>query len=130
MTWVVVSFINVIEVSDGKQSEFPIEEQFYLYEVHSKKELEEKIFKEKELINTAGESGVTYYGKNARQYCLGVRKVKSIFNQPPLDIDNDPPGDGSELIHSYMTVESLADAKNLAEGKAVNVYYIDDDSLE
>lgn len=39
MTWVVASFIRVIEILDGEQTEFPIEESFYLYEIGSKEEL-------------------------------------------------------------------------------------------
>lgn len=71
-----------------------------------------------------------YYGKNAWQYCLSIRKIKSIFNQPPLDIDSDPYGNDSELIHSYMTAKLLVDAKDLPKGKAVKVYYVDDEPLD
>lgn len=44
-------------------------------------------------------------------------------------MDEDPPADGTELTHSYMTVKSLNDARRLVEGKAVYVHYIDDDPL-
>lgn len=131
MTWVVASFIRVIEILDGEQTEFPIEESFYLYEIGSKEELNEKIKNEIDVINSAGAEGIRYYGKNAKEYCLGVRKIKSICNtNPDFDMDEDPPSDGTELTHSYMTVKSLEDAKKLAEGKAVNVHYIDDDPLD
>ncbi|KXO76973.1 hypothetical protein AYL20_09430 [Acinetobacter venetianus] len=129
MTWCVVSFITVIEVLNDEQTEFPVQEDFYLFEFQSDGELEEKIEKQINIINAAGVDGVRYYGKNAKEYFLGVRKIKTIFNEPPLDMDEDPPADGTELTHSYMTVKSLKDARRLAEGKAVYVHYIDDDPL-
>ncbi|MCR4532752.1 hypothetical protein [Acinetobacter venetianus] len=107
----------------------PVQEDFYLFEFQSDGELEEKIEKQINIINAAGVDGVRYYGKNAKEYFLGVRKIKTIFNEPPLDMDEDPPADGTELTHSYMTVKSLKDARRLAEGKAVYVHYIDDDPL-
>ena len=127
MTWCVASFITVIEVLNGKQTEFPIQEEFYLFEFQSDEELEKKIENQINIINSAGAEGVRYYGENAKEYFLGVRKIKTIFNEPPLDMNEDPPTDGTELTHSYMTVKSLDDAKKLAEGKAVYVNYIDDD---
>lgn len=130
MTWFVVSFINIVELIAGEQTEYPVSEEFYLYEAHSEQELQAKIESEKQIINDAGRDGIHYYGQVARQYCAGVRKIKSIFNQPPLHIDCDPPADGTELIHSYMTVSSLADVKKLVEGKAVIVNYLDDDNEE
>lgn len=130
MTWCVVSFIMVVEVIDGEQTEFPVEETFILYDYHSDVELEQKIQKQIEVINEAGEEGINYYGEKSKQYCLGIRKIKTIFNEPPLNIDEDPPNNGTELTHSYMTVKSLNDAKKLAEGKAVHVHYIDDDPLD
>ncbi|MDQ9818417.1 hypothetical protein RFY44_05920 [Acinetobacter bereziniae] len=120
MTWVVVSFISVIEVIDGEQTEFPIEETFVLYEFNTQEELNQKIQAEIDTINSAGAEGIRYYEQNAKQYCVGVRKIKSIFG--------DSPEDGTELTNSYMTVKSLVDAKKLAEGKTVEVNYIDDDT--
>ncbi len=131
MTWFVAGLISVIEVLDCEQSEYPVEEEFYLFEAHSTEELNKKVNAEIEMINLAGQDGIRYYGKKAKQYCIGVRKIKSIFNSADgLDIDEDPPTDGTSLIDSYMTVKSLEDAKLLAEGKAVHVHYIDDDPLD
>ena len=130
MTWAVVSFIKVIEVIDSGQTKFPIEETFTLYEFHSDEELEKKIENQINTINLAGMEGIQYSGKNAKEYCLGVRKIKTIFNEPPLDIDEDPPANGTELTHSYMTVKTLEDARRLASGKGVYVHYIDNDLLD
>ncbi|WP_173911051.1 hypothetical protein [Acinetobacter sp. Marseille-Q1618] len=129
MTWVVVSFINVLEVTEGTQTEFPVEESFVLFNFNTQEELNQKIQAHIDLINGAGAEGMTYYDQPAKEYCLGVRKIKDIFNEDPLT-DDDPPGDRTELTHSYMTVQSLQDAKLLAEGKAVQTHYIDDDPLE
>jgi len=129
MTWVVVSIIRVTEVLEGEQTEFPIEETFVLLNFDTQDELNQKIQEQIDLIDAAGAEGVTYYGMPAKEYCLGVRKIKNIFNEAPLG-ENDPPGDETELTHSYMTVKTLSDAKLLAEGKAVQVNYIDDDPME
>ena len=52
--------------------------------------------------------------------------MKSIYNPPPLDIDMDRPGDGTELTHSYYEVTDMNAAKSLAAGNVVDVKYLDD----
>lgn len=131
MTWFVVRFLTVTEVLDGHQEQYPIDEDFYLFEAHSDEELENKIQAEIEMINRTGADGVTYYGKPAKSYCLGVRKISTIINNKEgLDIDKDPPNDGTWLNYSFMTTKTLDDAKLLAQGKAVYVRYIDSDNQD
>lgn len=43
MTWFVASLISVVELIDGDQEEYPVEETFYLFEAHSEAELNEKV---------------------------------------------------------------------------------------
>lgn len=95
-----------------------------LYNVRSDEELAEKIEAEIEVKNAAGATSVTYYDLDAKQYCVGVRKVMNIFNQ---EGNADNPTDGAQLTYSFMTVKTLEDAQRLADGKAVMVNYIDDD---
>lgn len=139
MTWVVVHYITVTEVlpealksdqtefPDGIQTEFPIDEDMILYNVSSAEELEAKIQEHIEIINGAGAEGIRYCGLDAKQYCVGVRKVMNISNDEP---DVEDPVDETLLTYSFMTVKTLEDAQRLADGKAVMVNYIDDDSME
>lgn len=130
MKWFVVSMISVIDTQGKLENDFPVSEEFYLFSASNEDELQKKINEKKLLINAVGAEGVRYKGFDAKEYCLGVRKIRSIYNEPPLDIDSDPPSDGTELTHSFMNVKSLADAKLLASGKSVLVNYIDDDNDE
>lgn len=139
MSWVVVHYISVTEVlpealksdqtefPDGIQTEFPIDEDMVLYKISSEEELAEKIEAEIEVKNAAGATGITYYGLDAKQYCLGVRKVMKISN---LYESIEDPVDETLLTYSFMTVKTLEDAQRLADGKAVMVNYIDDDPME
>ena len=117
--------MSVICVVDRTQEEFPVWEDFILIEAGSKEELDKKISEHANLINAAGDC--RYKEMPAKQIFIGVRKIRSIYNTS-FDIDEIPPGDGTELSHCFMVVDCLDSAKRLAEGRAVKVYYVDDDS--
>lgn len=125
MKWFVASLVSVIDASDPAQSEFPIYEDFFLFSASSEGELQLKIENEKKLINAAGDCN--FDGKPAKKRCIGVRKIRSIYNTEMGSPDANPPGDGTELTHSFMTVNSMDEAKLLANGKRVHVVYLDDD---
>jgi hypothetical protein len=126
MTWFVASIISYFEVIGESQSEFPIYEDFYLFEANSKVELDNKIKKTMQLIDLSGVSGNNFDGKPAIHKCAGVRKIRSVYNEPPLDIDEDQPGDGTELTHSYLVANSLEDVESYARGAAVSLLCVDD----
>ncbi len=129
MKWFVVSLVSVIDSESSAQIEFPVNEDFYLFCASSEGELQEKISRQMDLINKSGE-GYHLEGRAAKLRCLGARKIKSIYNNPPSELDGDPPGDGTELSSSFMSVRSLFEAEMLAKGKTVLVRYIDDDEDE
>lgn len=124
MTWFVASIASVIEIIDDSQSEYPIYEDFYLFEANSEKELQDKIKLQMQTINSAGECRLL--GKPARQRCIGTRKIRSIYNPGPGDIDNLPPADGTELSHSFYVAASLKDAEDFGLGKSVSMKCVDD----
>ncbi len=126
MTWVVASIISYFEVIGESQSEFPIYEDFYLFEVHSKVDLDNKIKATMQIIDSAGASGINFDGKPAIQKCMGVRKVKSVCNEPPLDMDKDRPEDGTALTNSYLIANTLEDVESYARGEAVSLLCVDD----
>jgi hypothetical protein len=125
MIWFAASIVSVIKYNNSEQLEYPVFEDVYLFSAENKNELDSKISERLSIINAAGEC--TYNGHAATQVCLGVRKIRSIYNEPPLDIDNAPPADGTELTHSFFLVNSIEDAQNMADGKRVKVTYVDDD---
>lgn len=125
MTWFVASIVSVIKYNQGDQAEYPVFEDFYLFSAENQEELDRKIADKMAIIDAAG--SCSYNEQPATQKCIGVRKIRSIYNEPPLAIDEDPPTDGTELTHSFFLVSSLSDATDLAAGKQVSVTYTDDD---
>jgi hypothetical protein len=128
MAWFVASIVSCIEVIGGQQSSFPIYEDFYLFEAEGKEELDNKIKETMKLIEKAGDC--TLSGKAARQRSVGVRKIRSVYNVPPLDIDLDRPGDGTELTHSFFTAQSIRDVESFARGDAVTLLCVDDADVD
>lgn len=124
MAWFTASIISCIIVDEGGQSSFPIYEDFYLVEANSRDELHKKIKEIMNEINAAGQCN--YNGKPAKQKCVGVRKVRSVYNQSPLDIDQDRPDSGTELSHSFMMARSITDVETYASGGAVWLWCVDD----
>jgi|HubBroStandDraft_1064217.scaffolds.fasta_scaffold373820_1 hypothetical protein len=124
MTWFVASIVSVIEIIDGEQEEFPIYEDFYLFEAQSEIELQDKIKSQMTLINTTGKCYLQ--GVPARQKCIGIRKIRSIYNDLPGHIDKDPPGDRSEVSHSFFVAFSREDVELFAAGHAVTLRCVDD----
>ena len=101
MTWFVASIVSVIEIIDGSpQEEFPIYEDYYLFNAASENELQIQIKSVTDLIDAAGTCNLA--GRPATKRSLGVRKIRSIYNDPPRHIDNDPPDNGTELSHSFF----------------------------
>jgi hypothetical protein len=127
MTWYAVSIVSTI-VMPTRQEKYPVFEDFYLFSAESEAELQRKITRRMEIIDLAG--SCTYEGTPATQKCLGVRKIRSVYNDDDENrsVDESPPTDGTELTHSFYFVSSLEDAKRLAQGSRVWVEYVDDDS--
>ena len=129
--WVVVDYIIVTRFLDKKQEKYPVEERFLLHEYYSVEQLNAKIEQTINAINDEFEVPIYHNGIIAKKHCVGVRKIRSIYQDIHSDVnENHPPLDNSELIHSYMTVLTLEDAKKLAKGEMVKVHYIDNDPME
>jgi hypothetical protein len=130
MTWFVAGIVSYFEVIGESQSEFPMYEDFYLFEANTQDELNSKIKQSMQITDSAGASGITISGKPAIQKCAGVRKIRSVYNEPPLDIEQDQPSDGTALTHSFFIAKSFEDVKRYAQGKAVSLLCVDDDDLD
>lgn len=124
MSWFIVSIVSVIKYNHDEQSEFPVFEDFFLFSAGSRAELDRKIATEIEIIDGAGKC---FYNRiPSAQSCIGVRKIRPISNEPPYSIDENPPGDGTELTQSFFLVGSINEAMDLAAGKRVTVIYPDE----
>jgi hypothetical protein len=125
MTWFTASVLTAIRTLDEIQESIPIFEDFFLIEANNREDAQqeaERIGQEQADIDDE----LTLYGKPARRIFLGIKKVRSIYNPPPFDIDSDRPVNGTELTHSYFEVATFDEAERLAKGTPVKVLYIDD----
>lgn len=125
MTWFVASVVSCIEKVSAPQDEYPVFEDFYLIEASSQEELDRKVRSIADLVDKAGDC--RYEGHAAKQKFAGVRKIRSIYNEPPKDLDADPPGDGTELSHSYFVASTKEDVAKFASGQVVRMLCVDDE---
>jgi hypothetical protein len=103
----------------------PVYENFFLVSAASRNEAVAKAHEIGRLEMEAS-FGNTLNGQPAETTFLGVRKVRTIYTRL-AGPDSTPPADGDELTHSFFTVDDMNAARALAEGKAVEVTYIDSD---
>lgn len=69
--------------------------------------------------------GFTINGDPAIRWLAGIRKVISVSNPDPLDLDADRPVSGTEITYSEFEVDSEDALRRLAAGEAVAVRYVD-----
>ena len=123
MTWFGVSIVSVIEFREGVQSEFPVFEDIYLFEAKSDEELQDKVKSQMQIIDAAGEC--SYCDRPAVLRCVGVRKIRSVYREASPDQEG-PPGDRSEISHSFFISSSKEDVDLFTAGKAVTLRCVDD----
>lgn len=121
MTWHIVSISTVAETINGNQAQYPINEDLILYQAHSKDELDKKIQDAIDLCNAVGADGITYYDEPAIDYYIGTRQINA-FTQKPAD--------DTWIYYSAMKVKSWQEVLLLADGKAVEVQFLDKDNQE
>ena len=95
-------------------------EDFYLLEAATRDDAvqeAERIGKELAALD----DGLTLNGKPAERVYLGIRKLRSVYNPVPLDIDADKPVHGTELTHSYYEVSDFETAIKLGKGEGAVV---------
>lgn len=126
MKWFSVSFISAIVCNKNNQEDFPVYEEIILIGANSEIDLQEKIKAHGELIDKAGQNGITYNSEIARKIFLGVRKIRAIYNFGGDSLNNSPPDNGCELTHSFYIASSMEEAQKLANGESVTVRYVDD----
>jgi hypothetical protein len=125
MTWFTASVLTAMRVINDEQENIPVFEDFFLIEAESR----ESAWREAERIgreHAAIDDNLTLHGKPAERIFLGIKKIRSVYNPAPFDIDSDRPVHGTELTHSYFEVSNFDEAINLAKGVPVKVFYVDD----
>lgn len=128
MTWYVASCVSAVVVKSGEQRTFPVFEDFFL--VSAENHAVARARAESLATLSLRDESLTFEDQPAERIFLGIRKIRSVYNAPPLELDADQPSHGTELTHSYYELKSLDEAKLLAMGKAVSVLYVDDDDGE
>ncbi len=127
MTWYGASIITTIIVKEGTQDVFPVFEDVYLIEAENREFAYEKAKNLGLQIQNADDT-LQFNGIPAKCEFLGIRKLRSIYNGAETgDVDTSPPVSGAEITHSYFEISNKEDLKKFAEGKRINVDYLDDD---
>jgi hypothetical protein len=124
--WYTASVVLMIETDNFPNDPIPVFENFYLIEAESHEAAAEKatVLGEDE---AAANSDITYKDLPARFVFSGIRKIRSVYNPGPLDLNADQPVSGTELSHSYFELKSRSDLEKFAKGESVSVQYVDDD---
>ena len=71
------------------------------------------------------DDGLVIDGVAVFRSLAGIRKVISVSNPAPLDLDEDRPVSGTEITYSEFEVDSEDALRRLAAGEAVYVRYVD-----
>lgn len=124
MTWYTASIVISCRLKEGRQDVFPVYENFTLFEAASRKEAFDKAVRyAKEYAEI--DDQLQLNGKPAYWKFEGIRKLIEIRNHLSDELDADRPENGVEVSYSYMEVGSEEDIRDLANGKPVEVRYID-----
>ena len=123
MTWYTASLIETVVMLDSKQSSFPVYENFILLEAENPKIALEKAKAIGMSVETLGEE-LTLDDKPARRVFVGVRKLITISNPFPMDLDETPPVAETELTYSEYELATFQDVEALAAGEKLSVIYI------
>lgn len=76
-------------------------------------------------VESAVEDDLTIDGVPAVRSFAGIRKVITISNPEPLDLDQDRPVSGTEITYSEYEIDSEEELQKLAAGELVAVRYVD-----
>gem|GEM_PF-5634681 len=72
----------------------------------------------------ADTKGLKRNGQPAMSEFLGVREIRKVTNEPPLDVTEDRPAHRTELIRNTFEVSDYKTARRLALGEPVAVTYV------
>jgi len=122
--WFTASILIAIKPKSYVGGPFEVYEDMYLLEAPSGREAiqkAEQLGREYLLID----DGLTIDGVPAVRSFIGIRKLISVSNPTPLAQDEDRPVSGTEVTYALYQVANDAAASKLANGKKVNVVYLE-----
>lgn len=107
-------------------SEGPIlvHENVVLVEASSSEEALDKARKIGEMGATL-DDGLTINGVPASRIFAGIRKVTTVSNPSPYNLDQDRPTDGTEITYSVFEVADEQILTALGSGDAVTIRYVE-----
>lgn len=131
MAWFIVDFISTaLKNNQLKQTDYVVNEEFYLFEANNREELYEKTEEKIELINRLGDDDMLYDEDPATNKALGIRKIYPLSTDLSNLYDKtDPPKDNTIIMRSYYKVASFEDAERLVKVETVDIVYLKDDQL-
>lgn len=125
MTWYTASVLIAMKPTNYKSGPIEVYENMYLIEAPSSQGAQDKAKELGKEEASIADDGLTIDGVPAVREFVGVRKVVSVSNPPPLDLDADRPTQGTEVTYSLFEVQDQDSLAKLAAGAAVEVRYLE-----
>lgn len=125
MTWFTASVLIAIKPQDYVSGSIQVYENMYLIEASTAHDAARKAeaLGRQEASITADD--LTIDDKPATRVFVGIRKLISVSNPAPLDLDQDRPIDGTEVTYAVYQVADEAALNRLAAGGQVEVLYLE-----
>ncbi len=120
--WYVASIIVSYRLKKGKQSIFPVYENFTLFHSKNREEAWDKA-KNYGKWYASIDDKLEINGKPAYTKFEGIRKIVEIIDD---EFDLKVLLDGLEISYSYMELTNEKDIEDLAAGHRVKLVYVDD----
>jgi len=125
MTWFTASILISIKPEDYLEGPFEVYENMYLIEAVDSVEALAKA----EMLGRGDpllvdDDSRTVDGKRAVSRFVGIRKLVSVSNPYPYDLDGDRPCEGTEVTYALYQVADESAALELARGEAVDITYL------
>lgn len=124
MTWFAASIIIGMKRVDDADGPILVHENVVLFEASNGEEAIHKARAAGE-AEAAIDDDLRLDGEPAKRIFAGVRKVITISNPPPYDLDQDRPTDGTEITYSVFEVSDDEALRRLASGEQTEVAYIE-----
>jgi hypothetical protein len=124
MSWYAASIIIGMKRRDGKDGPILVHENIVLCEAPNANEALQKARKIGE-AEAALDDDLTLEGVPARRVFAGVRKLITVSNPSPYDLDQDRPTDGTEITYSVFEVSNDEALESLAKGEEIELVYVE-----
>jgi hypothetical protein len=124
MTWFTASVLISIKPETYADGPFQVYENMYLVEAATDHDALQKAALLGRKVASISD-GLTIDGIPAMRSFIGVRKLVSVSNPYPLDLDGDRPVSGTELTYALYSITDELTASKLANGEEVGVIYLE-----